>query len=573
MDNRYGDFTKPDGAPIPVQTWSFEHQSSAAEPWHEVHATFGTYGWSTGLRPVAELPAPLAAPAAGADPLGVAGWSPADYSLSRGIYKDPVHKNRYGVRGFVPEDFLSLGYAKPGLGVQYRTTVQLAESGLLHLVVSAPAAKKLWVDGRLVGETTGGDMCMAPVTLAAGRHVVEFRLTPDADRNLRAWWALVRHPERFARPDWIAAPGAPRKDSLVRFKTTWHLPANLARAALQFAVDAATPCSLHINGRLVSWVNVRCFIQPCDVLAWLHGGDNEVVVEALDPGQPRSPIAVLVDGLAVESSGQRHTLLSGTSFTAGRDGAAPAPVPAALGTRHDQPDTTYLWRRPHPLPRASWLEDEPADDTVVPVVPDAFPGRQAVERLRWTLPPGATAMQLPIAGAVRVFVNDAEVAAHGGRVVLPQSGAVRRVCQVRVTVGGGRSAGTLFEGPVTYEMGPGRMEAGDWTKQGLLNYSGGVRYQRPLHLDALPTGGLTLDLGRMRGTAEVRVNGVAAGVRIWNPYRFDISKLVRPGANLVEVLVLNTLGPYLQGHSATTFVFAGQEVSGMLGPVRLLTAG
>ncbi|MCE5306896.1 MAG: hypothetical protein LLG20_04590 [Acidobacteriales bacterium] len=31
-----------------------------------------------------------------------------------------------------------------------------------------------------------------------------------------------------------------------------------------------------------------------------------------------------------------------------------------------------------------------------------------------------------------------------------------------------------------------------------------------------------------------------------------------------------TLGPYLKGHGATSFTLKGQEVSGILGPIRLL---
>lgn len=39
---------------------------------------------------------------------------------------------------------------------------------------------------------------------------------------------------------------------------------------------------------------------------------------------------------------------------------------------------------------------------------------------------------------------------------------------------------------------------------------------------------------------------------------------------MVEVLVTNTLAPYLDAVSPTPFVFEGQKVSGLLGPVRLL---
>jgi hypothetical protein len=80
-----------------------------------------------------------------------------------------------------------------------------------------------------------------------------------------------------------------------------------------------------------------------------------------------------------------------------------------------------------------------------------------------------------------------------------------------------------------------------------------------------------LDLGTVRGTAEVEVNGRPAGVRIWSPYRFDLTGLVHDGTNRLTITVFNTLGPLLDDSSPTAGVYAGQRVSGLLGPVRLLT--
>ena len=49
--------------------------------------------------------------------------------------------------------------------------------------------------------------------------------------------------------------------------------------------------------------------------------------------------------------------------------------------------------------------------------------------------------------------------------------------------------------------------------------------------------------------------------------------LLQSGENLIEVLVLNTLGPYLWGHRDTHFVHSGQEKSGMFGPIALVRIG
>ena len=77
-------------------------------------------------------------------------------------------------------------------------------------------------------------------------------------------------------------------------------------------------------------------------------------------------------------------------------------------------------------------------------------------------------------------------------------------------------------------------------------------------------------LGRVRGTAEVLVNGVPAGVRIWSPYIFDLTDHLSPGENDLEVRVFNTVGPYLDAVSPTRLVFEGQRVSGLMGLVKIL---
>jgi hypothetical protein len=116
------------------------------------------------------------------------------------------------------------------------------------------------------------------------------------------------------------------------------------------------------------------------------------------------------------------------------------------------------------------------------------------------------------------------------------------------------------------------MRLGNWEDRGLTGYSGGVRYKR--RIEWAGTGEvdprLLLDLGRVRGTAEVLVNGVSRGVRIWSPYTFDLTGHLSPGENDLEVRVFTTVGPYLDAISPTRFVFEGQRVSGVMGPVKII---
>jgi hypothetical protein len=90
-----------------------------------------------------------------------------------------------------------------------------------------------------------------------------------------------------------------------------------------------------------------------------------------------------------------------------------------------------------------------------------------------------------------------------------------------------------------------------------------------LTLASLPLTPVFVDLGQVRGTVEVRVNGQPAGVRIMSPYHFEVTGLVRSGINEIELIVYNTLSPYLTATSPTPTV-AAQNASGVFGPVRLV---
>ncbi|WP_283134717.1 glycosylhydrolase-like jelly roll fold domain-containing protein [Rhizohabitans arisaemae] len=116
---------------------------------------------------------------------------------------------------------------------------------------------------------------------------------------------------------------------------------------------------------------------------------------------------------------------------------------------------------------------------------------------------------------------------------------------------------------------------GDWSEGALAHYSGEVRYTCEFEAPAC-SGPVLLDLGEVAVTARVVLNGVDLGVRVWAPYRFDVTAALKPGGNLLEVSVCNTLAnhysrfPLLDGASV---VFGGtvrsRLRSGLIGPVRL----
>jgi hypothetical protein len=99
---------------------------------------------------------------------------------------------------------------------------------------------------------------------------------------------------------------------------------------------------------------------------------------------------------------------------------------------------------------------------------------------------------------------------------------------------------------------------------GLLSYSGGAWYRKTVTIPAAQQ--VVLDLGEVVASAEVRVNGQAGGIRVSPPWRFDITKVVKPGANRIEVLVYNTLANH---YSTVPTSYRGDLASGLIGPVAL----
>ena len=103
-----------------------------------------------------------------------------------------------------------------------------------------------------------------------------------------------------------------------------------------------------------------------------------------------------------------------------------------------------------------------------------------------------------------------------------------------------------------------------------------------------PTSDLTprlwLDLGTVKETARVKLNGKDLGVLWCSPWRVDISGALKPGDNTLEISVVNLWPNRLAGDNnlpgeqrrTRTEMFMGgpdsQFSSGLLGPVTIQTA-
>ncbi|WP_079125484.1 hypothetical protein [Streptomyces lushanensis] len=520
------------------------------------------------------------------------------WSDSRGVHKDPVHREVLGPKGHVPEEFVHVGPTAARTVARVRSALLLDTGFDGYLAVGAAAAKAVRLGGARVELDDRGHLAMGPVRLAAGRHLLELDLTPDQDIDLRAHMALVRDPGRFRRPEWILAdePGTDPGGGRATVGTTLTLTAAPSRAVVQVA--ARGRCVLRVNGHVMGRQggfdpyaeHAVPRVRRHEVAAALRAGENEITVETADGDDP----AVLVDAVVYDDRDRpvaaTHSDAGWWAERGGGPGSGPGGGRAPVAVRRRQigdPAALYLRRRPHPLPGAAWLDPDADDGTVVPVG-FAVPGAAAGTQWLWCeLPPGTVRLTVSAYGGTRVFVDGREPPAttrtgaggvHTVTVDLPADGpAGPRTAALRVTTGPGRQGGAALAGPLRCEVGPGLIRTGDWEARGLAEYSGGVRYTRVMTVPAevmearrAAGGRLSLDLGRVRGTAEVRIGGAPAGVRVCSPYVFEVTELVAAGENTIEITVFGTLAPYADATSPTHFVFPGQRVTGLMGPVRLL---
>jgi len=129
----------------------------------------------------------------------------------------------------------------------------------------------------------------------------------------------------------------------------------------------------------------------------------------------------------------------------------------------------------------------------------------------------------------------------------------------------------------------------DWSRnsdQGVRYFSGTATYTKTVQAEPAwfqPQSTLWLDLGDVKDLAEVSVNGKSVGVLWKTPFRIDITKDLKPGANTLEVRVTNLwvnriIGdrqPNIQKQytfTSPTFYKADSPLlpSGLIGPVQII---
>ena len=219
-----------------------------------------------------------------------------------------------------------------------------------------------------------------------------------------------------------------------------------------------------------------------------------------------------------------------------------------------------------PVPRVKWFMDP--SGLTYDILPDA---EQRVGWYRFEAPAGVQRIMVPLdAIGMEAWIDGEAVDVEDGRIEIASPSTQISQVALRITQKPGRYGGAAIETPITFSCTPARMPLGDWCSYALESYSGGVVYSRAFRLDDQQiAGNVILDLGQVAVSAEVVVNGHAVGIGLARPFRFDITEQIREGDNTLDVTVYNTLANHYSIGIPSRFVYDGQTVSGLLGPVTL----
>lgn len=208
----------------------------------------------------------------------------------------------------------------------------------------------------------------------------------------------------------------------------------------------------------------------------------------------------------------------------------------------------------------------------------ASPGQSEASRdentERWyrlSVSPGATAVEVPdVSGTLTLYADGAPLdASSTGWTSLPAGAHLLAVCL---------STGLELPDFLLFRTGTIEGPLQSWSLTGLSYYKGEFTYRKQFVLtDADLAYSLMLDLGTVGTTAEVWLNGVRIGERVWQPFTFDITAAARPGTNDLRVQVANTASnERARGHADRQMwgvvvrgpeLLASLEENGLLGPV------
>jgi len=105
---------------------------------------------------------------------------------------------------------------------------------------------------------------------------------------------------------------------------------------------------------------------------------------------------------------------------------------------------------------------------------------------------------------------------------------------------------------------PKALKPGNWVRQGYVFYCEPMIYGKRIKIEKMKNEKVLLALEKMSAAVmRLKVNGKDAGLLMWQPFRWDITKLIRNGSNNLELEVIPTLRNLLGPHHIKNTVSEG----------------
>ena len=358
-------------------------------------------------------------------------------------------------------------------------------------------------------------------------------------RYLSAWdaWWITRYVYQRHFGDF----GGPR----LRFHKQLDLPFDPASSRLDVVADGRF--ELEVNGAAAGSGEAMA-VRRFSSLP-LRRGRNTLAIEVRGQGY------LLAQGEVCSARGECVGIYSDSDWQVNAPG--------------EEPRAAYPFAYP---PFGNW--GEPSLSGTKPELPPAV-------WYRVRIPPGARSVEPPqVQGEYEMFADEQPLArGSAGPVSLPPGA---RELRLRVRLA---DPGDGLLAPLVFHAGPAPGKLGDWQDLGLDWYSGRMIYRTRFHLPEQYSGAqLMLDLGELRYTGEVWLNGKLVEFFAWPPYRADITRAVRRGENELVVLVANLLANQMRWnifdsaianrisrwwHDGNILREADKLRSGLMGPVRI----
>ena len=193
---------------------------------------------------------------------------------------------------------------------------------------------------------------------------------------------------------------------------------------------------------------------------------------------------------------------------------------------------------------------------------------------RMTIPKGAKAVILPKElTKTDIWVDGKKITLNGGQVNLAKDAGL-----LAFAISNDQQ---LPLAPLKFLTGAAvSVPLNSWFQYGLDQYTGYVDYQTTIKATQ-KNQKVTIDLGRVKYMAEVFVNDVSLGARLWPPYTFDISGALKNGENNIRIrvgnLMVNKMSMQDDLHKLRSWSWGfspgpdlDQYNAGFYGPVKLL---